>query len=79
MEKPPEVKSAEIETESVADLKHGDYQKSAGSASSLIYVNISHDYKSLIEDANNPVKAWKLLLDHFQPESKSPHMSLFSK
>ena len=78
-EKPPEIKPTEIGTGSAADLKYNDFQKRAGSALSLIYMNITDDYKSLIEDANDPVEAWKLLSDHFQPESKSRHMSLFSK
>ncbi|GFY30253.1 retrovirus-related Pol polyprotein from transposon TNT 1-94 [Trichonephila clavipes] len=46
-------------------------------ALSILYLNISTEYRSIIENVTDPVEAWKLLRDNFRPDNRSYHLKLF--
>lgn len=79
IEKAPELKESDIGSGSAADIKRSEFLRRCGLALSTIYLNISDEYRSLIDNIEDPVKAWKVLAAHFQPDSKARHMSLFSQ
>ncbi|GFT62939.1 hypothetical protein TNCV_1607331 [Trichonephila clavipes] len=48
-------------------------------ALSILYLNISTEYRSIIENVTDPVEAWKLLRDNFRPDNRSYHLKLFGE
>lgn len=62
-----------------SEAKVLDFENRSRAALTLIYMNVGFKYRSIIENANEPVEAWKLLSSYFQPDSKARHMSLVSE
>lgn len=74
-EPPPEVDTAKgITTADVAN-----YEARARTALTTIYLCVDPQYRSILDDCTDPVAAWKILGEHFQPDSRARHMSLFSE
>ncbi|GFR08204.1 CCHC-type domain-containing protein [Trichonephila clavata] len=46
---------------------------------SILYLNISTEYRSIIENVTDPAEAWTLLRDNFRSDNRSHHMQLFSE
>ncbi|GFS97431.1 retrovirus-related Pol polyprotein from transposon TNT 1-94 [Trichonephila clavipes] len=48
-------------------------------ALSILYLNISTEYRSIIENVTDPAEAWKLLRDNFRPDNRSYHIQPFNE
>ncbi|GFQ78499.1 hypothetical protein TNCT_362281 [Trichonephila clavata] len=48
-------------------------------ALSILYLNISTKYHSIIENVTHLAEACKLLRDNLRPDNKSYHMQLFNE
>lgn len=40
-------------------------------AYSLLYLSTEKEYRSLVSNSDDPVKTWKILADHFRPDSRA--------
>ncbi|GFS81527.1 retrovirus-related Pol polyprotein from transposon TNT 1-94 [Trichonephila clavipes] len=58
----------EIKEENRQELK--DFNARQQLALSILYLNISTEYRSIIENVTDPAEAWKLLRDNFQPDNR---------
>ena len=77
-----------IEKESRPEQKLTDLEPSAAildwnarerTAMSLIYLNVETELKSIIENCENAVAAWKKIRNHFRPDNRSYQISIFSE
>ncbi|GBN57365.1 hypothetical protein AVEN_19329-1 [Araneus ventricosus] len=59
------------------DLK--EYRLRASTAISTIYLNISPEFRKIIEGTENARVAWDSLKKFFEPDNRSRHMQLFSE
>lgn len=48
-------------------------------ALSILYLNISENYRKIIENISEPSEAWTILKQNFRPDNRSYHMQLFSE
>ncbi|GFR07600.1 CCHC-type domain-containing protein [Trichonephila clavata] len=67
----------EDKEENKRDLR--DFNVRQRLALSILYLNITTEYRSIIEKVTDPAEAWKLLRDKFRPDNRSHHMQLFSE
>lgn len=56
-----------------------DFRTRKRVALSLIYLFIEPEFRKIVENCNEPTESWKKLQDHFYPDNRSLHMSLFSE
>jgi hypothetical protein len=55
-----------------------DWEMRERSAMSLIYLNIETELKTIIENCDDAVDAWKVICRHFKPDNRSHQMSRYS-
>ncbi|GFS37577.1 hypothetical protein TNIN_312091 [Trichonephila inaurata madagascariensis] len=58
-------------------LELKDFNARQRLALSILYLNISTEYRSIIENVTDPAEAWKLFRDNLQPDNRLYHLKLF--
>lgn len=56
-----------------------EFEARARTALTTIYLNISEDYRKIIECCETAPEAWVKLKNYFSPDNRSRHMTLFSE
>ena len=56
-----------------------DWEARERTAMSIIYLNIDPSLRSIVENFDNAVTAWKALMKHFRPDNRCRQMACFSE
>lgn len=67
----------DTDPESKAEAK--DYDRRSRLALSTIFLNLTPQFKTIIQHCKTPKEAWLLLNQHFEPDTRSRHMQLFTE
>lgn len=68
-----------LEDKSITKSDVRDFERRSRNALSIIYLNVSNEFKVLIDSCEKPKEAWSLLKAQFQPNNRSRHMQLFTE
>ena len=59
------------------DKDQKEYNEKARKALTIIFLNLSEDLKTVIENCECPREAWEMLISHLMPDSRAAHFSLY--
>ena len=64
-------KGIEIWEETASPMEKRQFASRRNRAFSMIYLNVNEEYRSLLQDKENPRKAWEVFKTKFLPDSRA--------